>query len=58
MVFDSNTQTKFENSLKIFKTHSNFGCRGVNIKHHAAEEWDLEFGFQTPQKKFENLLAS
>ena len=25
-------------------------CRGVNNKHHAAERWDLEFVFQTPQK--------
>ena len=25
-------------------------CRGVNSKHHAAERWDLEFGFQTPLK--------
>ena len=26
-------------------------CCGVNSKHHAAERWDLEFVFQTPQKK-------
>ena len=29
-------------------------CRGVNNKHHAAERWDLEFVFQTPQKVFSN----
>ena len=29
-------------------------CRGVNNKHHAAENWDLEFVFQTPQKVFSN----
>ena len=28
--------------------------RGVNNKHHAAERWDLEFVFQTPQKVFSN----
>ena len=44
VVFDS----KFVNSLKILKTHSIFWSRGVNNKHHAAERWDLEFGFQTP----------
>ena len=27
-------------------------CLGVNNKHHAAETWDLEFVFQTPQKVF------
>ena len=27
-------------------------CLGVNNKHHAAERWDLEFVFQTPQKVF------
>ena len=26
-------------------------CLGVNNKHHAAETWDLEFVFQTPQKQ-------
>ena len=30
------------------------GCLGVNNKHHAAETWDLEFVFQTPQKVFSN----
>ena len=29
-------------------------CLGVNNKHHAAETWDLEFVFQTPQKVFSN----
>ena len=29
-------------------------CRGVNNKNHAAERWDLEFVFQTPQKVFSN----
>ena len=29
-------------------------CRGVNNKNHAAEGWDLEFVFQTPQKVFSN----
>ena len=46
VVFDSNNHSKFENSLKILKTHPNFWCRGVNNKHHTAERWDLEFGFQ------------
>ena len=29
-------------------------CRGVNNKNHAAERWDLEFVFKTPQKVFSN----
>ena len=47
VVFDSNTHSKFENSLKILKTHSNLWCRGASNKHHAAERWDLEFGFRS-----------
>ena len=50
VVSDSNTHSKFETSLKILKTHTNFWCRGINNKHHAVEMWDLEFGFQTPRK--------
>ena len=30
VVFASNTHSKFQNSLKILKTHSNFWCRDVN----------------------------
>ena len=29
-------------------------CRGVYNKYHAAERWDLEFVFKTPQKVFSN----
>ena len=28
--------------------------RGASNKHHAAERWELEFGFQTQQKIFSN----
>ena len=35
------TQTLTQN----LKTHSNFWCRGVNNKHHAAESWDMKFEF-------------
>ena len=37
VVFTSNTYLRFENSLKILKTHLNFWCHGVNNKHHAAK---------------------
>ena len=33
-------------------------CLGVNNKHHAAETWDLEFVFQTPQKVFSNTTKN
>ena len=52
--FKPNSGVWLKRSLKILKwtqhlkTQSNFWCRGVNNKHHAAERWDLEFGFQTP----------
>ena len=45
------------------KNHSKFGkltqicSRGVNNKHHAGERWDLEFGFQTPQKNLKTHSA-
>ena len=29
-------------------------CRGVYNKYQAAERWDLEFVFKTPQKVFSN----
>ena len=32
-----------KHALKILKTHSNFCCRGVNSKRHAAEWWVLEY---------------
>ena len=58
VVFDLNTHSKFDNSLKVLKTHSNFWCRGVNNKHHAAERWDFEFGFQTSGTNLKSHSAS
>ena len=48
--------------LKFFMKQTNGAlkqdCLGVNNKHHAAERWDLEFMFQTPQKVFSNTTKS
>ena len=44
-----NTHSKFENSLKILKTCSNFWCPGVITKHRAVERSDLEFGPNTTE---------
>ena len=33
-------------------------CRGVYNKYHAAERWDLEFVFKTPQKVFSNTTKN
>ena len=41
MVFDSNTHSKFEKSLKILKTCSNFWCCGVNNKHPTSPQRDV-----------------
>ena len=40
----------FLQSNTVVANQPSGSCRGVNSKHHAAERWDLKFGFQTQLK--------